>query len=383
MSGSFLAHHQKFVTRPEGLEHMIGYLKREAYRTIGPKIENGAVVLNEIHAVSDLPVGWRDVRDCGRYCLERTDGDLLFSHGPAVHPWKKYLSPPKVRIWQGRRHDGGTPIAEGPQSDPPYAFFGVRPCDLHAIGLLDRVFGSSEFVDPVYAPRRRQAFIVAVNCTLPGATCFCAAMHTGPQASAGFDVVLTEVHEPPRHYLVAAAGSTRGQKLLAAMDYGRAAEKEVSEAKRAVAQAAARMDRSFDPSRLESIFPAGFDHPGWDEPAEKCLSCGNCTMVCPTCFCHTIEDSISPAGDHAERWRRWDSCFTREFSHMHGGSVRSSVRSRYRHWLTHKFSTWVAQFGAAGCVGCSRCITWCPAGMDIRREANAVLREAKVPALTP
>jgi ferredoxin len=92
-------------------------------------------------------------------------------------------------------------------------------------------------------------------------------------------------------------------------------------------------------------------------------------MVCPTCFCTTPEDITDVTGEHAERWERWASCFELDFSYLHGGSVRQSGVGRYRHWITHKLSTWYDQFGHSGCVGCGRCIAWCPVGIDITEEA--------------
>lgn len=383
MSASALELNEKVIVRHEGLNQILDLLKSKKYRSIGPRIENGVIALNEIHSVDDLPIGWRDAQDAGKYSLEKCNGNLLFGYAPGPHSWKRYLYPPKVRIWQGQKNIGGFKITHETQYPPKYAFFGVRPCELYAIFILDKVFDNKDFFDPVYALRRKKVFIVAVNCSLPGGTCFCASMNTGPKAKAGFDISLTEVQDTDVHFFIAEAGSTIGKKILAAVNYRKAAEKEISRAQRVIDHAAAQMSRSFDTSNLRRIFFERDDHPHWDELAKKCLTCGNCTMVCPTCFCHTVEDSTSLSGGYTERWRRWDSCFTQDFSYMHGGSVRSSAKSRYRHWLTHKLSTWVEQFGTMGCVGCGRCITWCPAGIDIRQEANTILREKYIAKLKP
>jgi Fe-S-cluster-containing hydrogenase component 2 len=127
-----------------------------------------------------------------------------------------------------------------------------------------------------------------------------------------------------------------------------------------------------DTTGIRDLLYTNFDHPRWDNVAQRCLTCANCTMVCPTCFCTTVEDVSDVTGSHAERWRKWDSCFSQNFSYIHGGSVRSSAKSRYRQWMTHKLASWIDQFGSSGCVGCGRCITWCPVGIDITEEVRAI-----------
>ena len=136
------------------------------------------------------------------------------------------------------------------------------------------------------------------------------------------------------------------------------------------------MGRELDTTDIRELLYRNYEHPRWDEVAERCLACGNCTMVCPTCFCTTVEDVTDLAGEHVERHQRWDSCFTIDYSHIHGGAVRGSTRSRYRQWMTHKLATWIDQFGSSGCVGCGRCITWCPVGIDITEEARAIRERA-------
>jgi ferredoxin len=132
------------------------------------------------------------------------------------------------------------------------------------------------------------------------------------------------------------------------------------------------MTRAVRTEGIRELLAATLDHPRWDDVASRCLTCTNCTLVCPTCFCSTVEDVTDLTGRTAERWRRWDSCFTLGHSYLHGGSVRSTARDRYRQWLTHKLGTWIDQFGHSGCVGCGRCITWCPVGIDITEEVAAL-----------
>ena len=367
------------VFPPKGFQQLLDILIKDGYQTFGPTICDGAIVLNEVKSISDLPLGWEDIQDAGVYRLEKNDSQNLFGYALGPQSWKKYLHPPEVQLWRAKRnHNGFEPIKEK-QNAPNYAFLGVRPCELNAISLTDKIFDTKEFFDPIYKSRRKNLFIVAVNCTRPAGTCFCASIHTGPKAKFGFDIALTEVQLPEKNFFIAEVGSKKGIKIVSQINYRKAEKKELNFARKALENAASQMGRSLDPSNLRSIFYENFEHPYWEKVAERCLTCGNCTMVCPTCFCYTVEDSNSLSGDHAQRRRMWDSCLTTNFSYIHGGVIRFSIKSRYRQWLTHKLSTFLDQFGTLGCVGCGRCITWCPVGIDITREANTILGETHSP----
>lgn len=155
-----------------------------------------------------------------------------------------------------------------------------------------------------------------------------------------------------------------------------AQKKEKAAAERIVAKTATQMGRSMDTRDIKGLLYWNYEHPRWDDVANRCLTCANCTMVFPTCFCTTVEDTTELKGENAERWRKWDSCFTLDFSLIHGRSVRSSTKARYRQWMTHKLATWIDQFGSSGCVGCGRCITWSPVAIDITEEVR-VIRESQ------
>jgi ferredoxin len=197
-------------------------------------------------------------------------------------------------------------------------------------------------------------------------------MGTGPAVESGYDLALTEVLADDRHYFTVAVGSDAGAEILDAIPHRDAQSAEEEAAKAVVQRAARNMGRSLDTTDIRDLLAENLEHPRWDDVAERCLTCTNCTLVCPTCFCSTVEDVTDLTGERAERWRRWDSCFSLDFSYIHGGSVRVSNRSRYRQWLTHKLGTWIDQFGSSGCVGCGRCITWCPVGIDITEEVAAI-----------
>jgi ferredoxin len=366
-----------------GLSALFEALHRRDYRLVGPTVQDGAIVYGEIQSPADLPVGWTDEQDGGTYRLKPRADRALFGYAVGPHSWKKFLFPPATRLWQAQRTDnGGFEVAEDREEPPKFAFIGVRSCELHAIAVQDRVFLEGKHVDPTYKARREEAFIVAVNCGQAGGTCFCVSMKTGPKASFGFDLALTETLEGGRHQFVVEVGSARGAEVLTEVPRGEAGSDDLAAAQRAVDRAAGQMGRTLDTAGIKELLYRNYDHPRWDQVAGRCLTCANCTMVCPTCFCSTVEDTSDLKGEHAERWRKWDSCFTMDFSYIHGGNVRSTARSRYRQWMTHKLATWIDQFGTSGCVGCGRCITWCPVGIDITEEVRAI-RESEPRSPTP
>jgi sulfhydrogenase subunit beta (sulfur reductase) len=360
------------VVEARGLDALLDALRERGHTLLGPTVRDGAIVIAEIGGAADLPVGWVDWQEGGRYRLERRDDDAFFGYAAGPHSWKRYLHPPSLVRWRARR-DGGGFVAEPDSAPlPRYAFVGVRPCDLAAILVQDRVFLGGPFVDPAYRSRRESAFILAVSCGSPGGTCFCTSMGTGPKAGPGFDLALTEVIDGGRHELVVEIGTERGAEVAASAPHRPAEAADLYAARAVLAAAEGEMNHALDTEGLKEILYRHYEDPRWDEVAKRCLACANCTMVCPTCFCATVEDETDLAGAATERRRVWDSCFSQEFSYIHGGSVRTSGGARYRQWITHKLATWLDQFGVSGCVGCGRCITWCPVGIDITAEARAL-----------
>jgi formate hydrogenlyase subunit 6/NADH:ubiquinone oxidoreductase subunit I len=260
---------------------------------------------------------------------------------------------------------------------PRYAFIGVRACELHAIKIQDKVFMGGAHQDPVYAGRRADNFIVAVNCGQAAKTCFCTSMNTGPKVGEDYDLCLTEIIDKDNHYFVAEAGTQKGAEVLADIPSRPAEKNDINAAAACTEKAEAAMGRAIDISDVKDLLTRNYDNARWDALEKRCLSCGNCTIACPTCFCSKVEDTTDLIGEHAQRWKSWDSCFTMDFSYIHGGSVRFSIKSRYRQWLTHKLATWFDQFGSSGCVGCGRCITWCPVGIDLTEEVKAIRESEK------
>jgi formate hydrogenlyase subunit 6/NADH:ubiquinone oxidoreductase subunit I len=367
---------EKYVLNRQDFAHLFAALQKSEYRIIGPTLRDGAIIYDELTSANDLPAGWTDEQDGGTYRLKRRPDGALFGFNSGPHSWKKFLHPSRVRLWQADREAGAFKIQEEPLDTRKMAFLGVRSCDLHAITAQDKVFIQGSCVSPAYKARREQAFVVAVNCSQAGGTCFCVSMSTGPKATRDFDLALTEILDSGRHYFLVETGTESGARVLSELALHPAGEAEKAAADRAVVAAASQMGRRMDTVDIKELLYRNYNHPRWENVAARCLTCANCTMVCPTCFCTSVEDTTDLKGEHAERWQRWDSCFTMDFSFIHGGSVRSTTKSRYRQWMTHKLATWFDQFGTSGCVGCGRCITWCPVGIDITEEVRAI-REAE------
>jgi ferredoxin len=365
------------VLEREYMQQLLDALGSYGFKVIGPVIRDGAIVLDELPSVEQLPIGWTDVQEPGKYRLKPRTDQALFGYNTGPQNWKKYLYPAVMRLWEANLNNGSFRVTM-PLSDPPrLAFFGVRACELTAISILDRVFTQGAYVDASYQRVREQVFVVAVNCGQANGTCFCASVNSGPRAASGYDLALTEVIEAERHYFVVDVGSPKGEQVLQRLPIRAASADEVQAAADRIDNARQHMGRTVDLTHARELLYANTEHPYWDDITRRCMACGNCTMVCPTCFCTTVEDVTDLSGEHAYRVRKWDSCFTGDFSYIHGLRVRDSAKARYRQRVMHKLASWVDQFGGIGCVGCGRCITWCPVGIDLTEEVSAISETAQ------
>lgn len=363
----------KTALRRVDLGLLLEVIQGAGYELIGPTEEEGVVAYRPIQGVDDLPRGWIDRQDGGTYRLDHhPDDPRFFAHVVPQDTWKRWLHPPRQRLLKAKRAGKGFQFESEPRDVAKRALIGVRPCELAAIQILDRVLVQSAYKDSYYASRRENTLIVVANCCRAGGTCFCASMGTGPKAASGFDLALTEIVDDLGHRILAEPGSERGEQLLSSIKTESATSADLVTAKRAFQRAEREMGRRLDTDDIKDLLFRNAENPYWDKVAERCMTCANCTMVCPTCFCSTIEDTTSLDGQTSERWRSQDSCFTADFSYIHGGSVRYSPFARYRQWITHKLASWIDQFGTSGCVGCGRCITWCPVGIDITAEVEAI-----------
>lgn len=364
---------RQVILNIEGLQVLLDALQNDGYRVIGPTVREQAIVYDDIASVADFPRGWTDEQNGGHYRLVRREDRALFGFAVGASSWKRFLHRPEVKLWQARRTGKSWQVVPEKPSSERLALIGVRSCELEAIKIQDRVLLEGEFTDSHYRARRDNIIVVAVNCAVASGTCFCVSMKTGPKVNSGYDLAMTEISDGQGgSVFVVEAGTDSGAALLARLPHRPASQLERESAAAVSERTAESMGREMRSDDLHDLLERNLDHPRWDEVAERCLTCGNCTMVCPTCFCTTTEDASDLSGNLASRTRRWDSCFTMDFSYLHGGSVRPSSAARYRQWMTHKLATWIDQFGTSGCVGCGRCITWCPVGIDITEEVRAI-----------
>lgn len=361
----------------DSLDKIIAALKSEGYMVIGPVLKDGAIVYDELNSIKELPAGWGDEQEAGQYRIRKRNDGALFGYNVGPQSWKKFLFPGRLKLWKAERNPKGFDIEPDDSEVPKYAFIGVRSCELNAMFIQNKVFNNGMFADSYYNKAKKNIFVIAMNCAEAGGTCFCVSMKTGPKAKEGYDIALTEILNPGEHYFVADEGTQHGSEIMELVESIPATEENIKAADNAVKNAEENMGRVMETDGIKSLLYKNHANPIWDSIAKRCLSCANCTMVCPTCFCSNVEDVTDLSGDHTERWRSWDSCFNLDFSKVAGGSFRTSIKARYRQWMTHKLASWIDQFGTSGCVGCGRCISWCPVGIDITKEVTNIKQSLK------
>jgi ferredoxin len=361
------------VLSVDDLQAVITTLSELGYEVKGPVVRTDAIMPGSLSAIEDLPRGVHDEQGPGSYRLVRGDDDRLFDWAVGPSGWKPEFFPPREEVWRARVGDGTVQMVEIRDAGRPLAVVGARPCEVAALHVLDRVLIDGAHRDSRYADRREKAFLAVAECARPAATCFCQSTSTGPNIEAGFDLALTELDDDEGHRFLARIGSSRGLAVLDGVALTRATASDVAAREDLLETARRAMVRHLDADGLAGLLARNLEHPRWSEVAERCLSCGNCTAVCPTCFCSDVRD-VTDLDCNVLRQRTWSSCFSVDHSYLHGGPVRPTTQSRYRQWMTHKLSSWWDQFDTTGCVGCGRCIAWCPVGIDITDEASAIAR---------
>ena len=350
----------RYLLRHKDFDFFIQAFKTCGYQTLGPTVRDHAIVYDEIASSDELPAGIGDAQEPGTYRLKQRNDGAFFGYTVSPFSWKLFLDPPRQKLFSVKKD--GMVIQETVSDEKPMALIGVKACELAAIKIQDRIYLEGAFVNPVYKKKRETCLIVGVHCYEAGKSCFCASMGSGPNFQEGCDLLLTEFVE--ERYFAVEAASDKGGDFIKQLNLEQAPEDIEEKIRGQLEQTTKQISRKLDAESARKVLKNNPESSIWDEVADQCLSCANCTLACPTCFCSTVEDTVDLTGEHAERWKSWDSCFTLNFSYINGGAVRQTTKSRYRQWLTHKLSNWHEQFNTSGCVGCGRCITWCPVGID-------------------
>lgn len=358
----------QYVAPRDGLLKIVANLRSLGYTVVAPTLRDGAVCLSPVESANEIAKGVVDSQEPGRYRAKMA-GDGYFSAVNGPTSAKKYLHPGRVDLFKAKLGPDGPEFFSTFRKESKLAIMGLRPCDLKAVYVQDRVLLQGPYKDPVYASLRADALLIVVNCTRAGSNCFCASMGTGPKAVDGFDLAITELSD---RFVLHVPGERPA--FLDGLELAPASEEDLREEEAAIEKVKATMGKRIEhPAPAEAVYES-LESPVWEEVSQRCLACGNCTMVCPTCFCTSVKDATDLVDGSVTRVREWDSCMSRSFTYSHGYNPRYGRKARYRQFVMHKFAYWTEQFGAYGCVGCGRCITWCPVGIDIAETVNAIVK---------
>ena len=296
-------------------------------------------------------------------------GDVVLDYVMTTVPPKKYFMQPREDLLRYDADSGE--VAEALPDESKRIIFGVHACDINAILMTDKVF-LSDFEDPYYKARRDNTLIVGVSC-MPAPTCMCNAWGTG-DAQQGYDLFLTDVGD--RYFVT--AQSVEGAYVLDTYVQTRdATEEDKKDLEKHIRAFSEGFRKAPDATQLQLLFDAKYDDPLWERIGDKCLSCGACSAVCPTCYCFDMLDQLDANGVTGSRVRCWDSCINSQFAEVAGGhDFRPSLASRVRYRFFHKFWAYSAKYGKALCTGCGRCDVACKMNINPRRIIEA-LREGE------
>jgi sulfhydrogenase subunit beta (sulfur reductase) len=303
---------------------------------------------------------WGPVKDGNRHTLNQIQdvNQMDLSAIRTTLPFKKLLSPPQYSMFQY----GEKGYEANFEDIPNRVIFGLHPCDIHALLIMDD-FHNKYYVDPYYMNRRNRTIIIGFSC-IPDEKCFCHATNTDT-VEEGFDLFLTDLDE----FFLVWVGSSIGDDIV--RDCPKIIDESITPKDlkkyiewREYRNSQYKMDINL--TGMPEIIELSDESEIWEEEGEKCLSCGACTIVCPTCPCYNVKDTIDLNKDKGNRIREWDSCLFKEYSMVAGGhNFRESRAQRLKLRFTHKLQSFVGQYGKPACVGCGRCIATCPVDIDI------------------
>ena len=363
----------QYFFKKDQLQLLLNRIQDNGYRCIGPQVRDGAIIYDTITDVTQLPHGISDVQSPGSYTLKKTTSGKYFAWANGPQAIKPLLFSSREKLWQSNRSEDGQISFKTLEPEArPVAVFGARACDIAAMKIQDQHFLHQQIVDPYYKIRRDNLLIIAVNCSHPAETCFCHSTGDGPFVEEGSDIVLTELESG---FLIQAQ-TINGENIIDGLSLNYRTEAQMKESDD-IEIKASKQHRQLPSLDIKSRLINELDSDEWHKIAAQCLSCGNCTAVCPTCFCHSENEAPELSGQSSTHTREWDSCFSQGHSYIHGITIRSETSQRYRQWLTHKFSTWHDQYGRSGCVGCGRCIAWCPVGIDVTKSVTQLLERRR------
>lgn len=252
---------------------------------------------------------------------------------------------------------------------------GARPCDIEAIAIIEKVFTGEDYTDVYFLEKRKKTTIITLSCNHPLTTCFCASTGGGPFRREGSDLFLTDLAQS---YLVELL-TEKGQTFSKNRFFRKASLQEIDTVRELDAKARKKVNGSIPVEGIEKQLDLMVESPFWDRIHEKCIGCGVCTFLCPTCHCFDITDEAAPL--KGERVRNWDSCLFPVYSlETSGHNPRPTGRERTRQRLMHKFNYYPKNFGRMACVGCGRCILYCPVQFDIREaigDASAMRNQGR------
>ncbi len=363
---------QTYFLAYEKLDDLFNILRAAGYAVVAPQLKNNSIAYDFLENTQQLPWGIIADQQPGSYKIQATQSSRLFDWVNAAQAIKPWLFKAQESRWQVKRDaQGQLQFQEIKATIEPIAFFGARPCDIKAMVIQDKVFLDKQAIDTHYQQRRDNFFIIAANCTTSSTNCFCVGAGDFPKADNNYDLAITEIDGG----FIVQAGHDKAQDLLNTLQLKLASEKQLQQAELGINHAAQMQTKTLNAGndgQLNAILFANLDHPRWQEVADRCLSCGNCTLVCPTCFCSDHVEKPEFDGQSSEQVKQWGSCFSKQHSIVGGKPLRDDTLKRYRQWLTHKLGSWHDQYDSSGCVGCGRCVTWCPVGIDITEEVNAI-----------